>query len=451
MPLMFEVKTRLGRKTHCTLFDFVQGLPPGHCLLPRWVMDDLFVDERDAVRLRGVRLPLCEYVKIQPHSLDFYDAVQQSGGDVQPLLLESVKRFSALTVETSVPIEIMGRTYDVSVLDLQPSGAVRVIDADPTREFEFPVEFVAAPDLEDEATMKARQDEMIARFKAKQEEQEKELRALEDRRVEAKARHFDAIRSAAAAAAGADDGSEGGVVVLLRLPGGQRKARFREGAPVAALVALALGSDWAAGCRPWGVALRLSYPKRELREGDSITKDMNGAAVVAQEVEAPQDDEELFAQAGVKGGLADGLEGEQPLPPIDDDELQRQTQFAFQVQCFIQAGCSPEEATEHVREGRPLPSVAVMAGPPRPPPVPAARAPAPAPARDAGEVAARAFEGVPIGEEHLARPPEPGEEHFEEINMVIAVTGCTPYAARQMLQARAWNVETAVNDILELH
>ena len=36
-------------------------------------------------------------VQIQPHSVDFYEAVRQSGMEVQLLLTESLARFSCLT------------------------------------------------------------------------------------------------------------------------------------------------------------------------------------------------------------------------------------------------------------------------------------------------------------------------------------------------------------------
>lgn len=455
-PLMFEVKTSIGRKTHCAIFDFVSGLPSGHCLLPQWVMDDLFIEERDAVSIRGVKLPLCTYVKIQPHTLEFYDAIQEAGADVQRLLLASVKRFSALTVETAIPIDINGTAFNVQILDLQPAGAVRVIDTDATREFEFPVEFVAAPDLDDEATRLERQKEMIERFHAQQAEQEAAKRAHEGKREEILATHFEFTRDSAVAAAGADSGAEGDIEVMLRLPKGQLKAKFREGAPVLAMVAMVLQSDWAKSAKPWGVRLIVNFPKRELSESETISKDMHRGAISVVEVGAPENDEELFEAAGKEGVLphsdASAAGGENELPPLDEEALKQKTTKAFEVQCFIQAGDSPEEALRRVEAGEPVPSIDAMNAPARPPPVPAARAPAPERQRlDPAAAAQAAFDGPPLGQEHLARPPEPTDEHYQEITTVMNVTGCTPWGARQMLEARGWNVEQAVNDLLEMH
>ena len=39
----------------------------------------------------------CCQVKVQPHSVDFYEAVKGSGREVQSLLTDSLARFSALT------------------------------------------------------------------------------------------------------------------------------------------------------------------------------------------------------------------------------------------------------------------------------------------------------------------------------------------------------------------
>ena len=75
LPMVFELKTILGRKTHCTsgcnelaggkracssqslcgevchcslgaIFEFVDGLPDMHVLIPKWVMEDLAIDEK---------------------------------------------------------------------------------------------------------------------------------------------------------------------------------------------------------------------------------------------------------------------------------------------------------------------------------------------------------------------------------------------------------------------
>ena len=87
------------------------GACEGHSLAPA---------RREPVRVRGVELDLITAaawpcwalscgpstqpavairaeVKVQPHGVEFYDAVQRSGREVQSLLTDSLSRFSALT------------------------------------------------------------------------------------------------------------------------------------------------------------------------------------------------------------------------------------------------------------------------------------------------------------------------------------------------------------------
>ena len=47
----------------------------------------------------SMSLPFCRCpeVKVQPHSVDFYHAVRDSGREVRELLTESLARFSTLT------------------------------------------------------------------------------------------------------------------------------------------------------------------------------------------------------------------------------------------------------------------------------------------------------------------------------------------------------------------
>eukprot|EP00913_Durusdinium_trenchii_P033002 g30895.t1 len=154
LPMIFEIKTLLGRKSHCAIFEFFDGLPEMHVLIPKWVMEDLAIDEREPVRVRGVELDLVTSVKVQPHSVDFYHAVRDSGREVRELLTESLARFSTLTEDTAVPIEVNEKFFQ---------------DMDVQHHFEFKVEFEPAPDLEDEAATKEYQDRVLNSIKLRRE------------------------------------------------------------------------------------------------------------------------------------------------------------------------------------------------------------------------------------------------------------------------------------------
>lgn len=294
LPLLFEVRSQLGRKIHCAIYDFIQGLPPTCILLPKWVMEDAFIMERESVRIRGVKLQLITFVKVQPHTVDFYKAVQQSGVEVNVLLTESLSRFSALTEDTSVPVEICGERHWVRVVALRPQGAVRIIDTDVQHHFEFQVDFDPAPDLEDEKELQLRQNQLLRRHRERQDQHEAARRSSEQRLSEFRHKHFLQVRERAFRAAGGEDGCVGEVELALRLPNGAHiRGKFSDGAPIPALLALALKSDWAEECHPWGVHAMTCYPRRILQESDAITKAMHRSTINVQ-VEREPDNLESF-------------------------------------------------------------------------------------------------------------------------------------------------------------
>ncbi|CAE8581186.1 unnamed protein product [Polarella glacialis] len=288
-----EVRTQLGRKTHCAIFDFINGLPEGHVLLPKWLMEDIGLEEREAVRVRGV-----EYVKVQPHSADFYNAVRDTGREVRDLLTESLSRYSALTEDTALPVDVGGTSFEVQVLQLKPRGAVRIIDQDIQHHFEFEVDFEAAPDLEDETAAQAYQARVIEQLKLKRQRSVTERESAEEKRQAARRRHFEAICEKVRSSAGGCV-ADGDVEVALRLPNGsQLKARVQEGSPVAALTLLVLQSSWAASTCPWGVRLALAFPRRHLKDGELVTRELHRTSITVQEERAPDTDEELFSLLG---------------------------------------------------------------------------------------------------------------------------------------------------------
>lgn len=442
LPLIFEVKTLFGRKTHCAIYEFIEGLPAMNVLLPKWLMDDLDMEEREPVRVRGVGLDLITYVKVQPHSVEFYQAVQDSGQEVQKLLTESLSRFSALTEDTAVPIAIGGKRYSVQVVELRPRGSVRIIDMDVQHHFEFEVDFEPAPDLEDEVATKAHQDRLIQSFKLKREHSEVLKQELRERRGEARRKRLEDERGRLRALAGGDDGKEGGVDVVLRLPDGSKlQGKFREGAPVAALSALALGTAWAEKNLPWGVHLRV-FPNKALHTADVVSRELHRAAVAVQEEQAPEKDEELLgvlgpgrprAGAAASGGDSDAepLE-EPPLPERDEGTLEVRTQRAFEVQRFIKAGYDPQEAVERYDAGEILPPTA-----------PATRAAPRPPLASLFPPEAASMPG------QLERSLSENEEFERRVQEVMNFTGVDHDTAEQALKDHDSITESAVNSILD--
>ncbi|CAE7606035.1 ufd1 [Symbiodinium natans] len=438
LPMVFELKTLLGRKTHCAIFEFIDGLPENHVLIPKWVMEDLAIDEREPLRVRGVSLDLVTAVKVQPHSVDFYQAVRDSGRDVRELLTESLSRFSTLTEDTAVPIEVSGRLYEVQVNTVEPHGAVRIIDMDVQHHFEFKVEFEPAPDLEDEAATKEFQDRALQSLKLRRERSAAGRQEIEDRRREARQKRYEDLVSSASAKA-TSESSDGTVEIGLRMPdGSQLKGKFHEGAPVACLMLAALESSWAKAALPWGVYLRMAFPKKVLTSDDVIGKDFHRSTLSVQEEQAPEKDEELFAvlrdAPSPKKSRAAGTMPEElaplPVPERDESELLSRTQRAFEMQRFLRAGFSLEEAEQKFQAGEILPPTAASRRPePRPPGALPGSSPkgATSPAEDAKEE----------------------DEKEKRIEAVVAFTGADREVAKKALEDNQWIEELAVNSVLD--
>merc|ERR1712100_673431 len=97
----------------------------------------------------------------------------------------------------------------------------------------------------------------------------------------------------------------------------------------------------------------------------------------------------------------------------------KQTQRAFEIQRFIQAGATPEEAEEKVDRGDRAPADAERAVPKS---APAPQAPVvPEPAAPARQEERPPELGEP-GHDELARPLDVDEDHYEEYKAVMDFT-----------------------------
>lgn len=308
MPLMFSLKTTGGRKAHCGLLDFMDGLPDQYVLLPTWLTEDLCVGERQSVQVRGVCLELVTKVKVQPHSIDFYNAVQGSEQPVASLLTDSLRKLSALTEGTSVPILIGDKRLLVEIVALEPQAAVRIIDTNVKQDFEFKVEFDPAPDLEDEAACKKRQDKLLARRRERQAEEAKARQVAEERLQKHRRLAFEQRRDRFVAKSTERMASGKVVNIAFRLPNGEKlSGDFQEGAQITTLMGFVLKSAWAESELPWDVAISFTFPKRTLSEAELVTGEMHRACLSVALIQAPE-------------GAYDVAATEMGAEPADDDE-----------------------------------------------------------------------------------------------------------------------------------
>jgi len=392
LPLIFEVKTSRGRKRHCAVKEFYDELPRDVVVMPKWIMDDLFITERDLVNVRGVKLPLIQSVKIQPHRCKFYEAMAQmkkGGHDDVKILNDAFRGYSALTEDTIIPIKIGSTSHNVQILHLEPQAAVRIIDQDMQSTFEFRVQLVESPELEGEEAAAARLSQILARRKRKLDQKAANKAATEmvfkKRREMASRRHFENILASKQRIAGADDGREGEIKVMVHLPDGDRlPGKFRVGAPIEALEALVLRSDWAEQFSPRGVKLVSAFPRKVLTSGLSMSKDMHRTVINVQLDTSPNNDEDLLqiddqakhsidtegSQCQNSSGSSSAsppsslqpvedllqdvypVSSELPQPIFDELALQQSTKFWFEVQCLVQKGIPLDEAKQTVEAGR---------------------------------------------------------------------------------------------------
>jgi len=419
-----------------------KGLPQDMCLLPTWVMEELSLKERAKVRVRSVALSLINFVKVQPHSMQFYEAVRDSGQEVGPLLTQSLARFSALTEDTCVPIEIGADVHKVQIVELRPDAAVRIIDTDVQHHFQFEVDFEASPDLEDDEARKEREKELLKRVTAREEAKVAEQRRADQQLADARRSRFETLCQGVFAAAGSNDGHTGDVEVAVRLPDGtQVRGTFVEGAPVAAIMAAALRSQWAQTNTPWGLHLMIPFPRRVLQLEGAIQKDLHRTAVSVQEEREPADAEEILRESAAveEEPHLDALEQATILavPELDENAARRRTEQAFEVQRFVQAGVAPEEARQRVEAGERLGltdaerAVAATTGPPSP---------------LAGSRGSRA-ELIPQPPLEQVRSDE--EQRDEQVRMVMNITGASYEKSLEILHLVEWNTEGAVNILLD--
>eukprot|EP00435_Cladocopium_sp_Y103_P038968 s1936_g10.t1 len=230
-------------------------------------------------------------------------------------------------------------------------------------------------------------------------------------------------------------GEEGQIEIALRMPdGSQVKGKFVEGSPVSSLVAFALESSWAKTALPWGIYLRRAFPKQVLKEDEAITKEFHRSALSIQEEQAPEKDEELFAVLRASPPRRRPPEGAEPevlaplpVPERDEETLMSRTQRAFEMQRFLRAGYSLEEAEEKFQAGEVLPPTA------------ASRRPAPRP--PAG--------GLSPMKPKLKRSLSEEEERSKRIEEVMGFTGVEREVAEKALEENQWITDLAVNSVLD--
>ena len=114
-PMLFEVTNEAagGRKTHCGVLEFVA--PEGKIFLPHWMMQNLFLEPGDVVRIRSVTMNKGTHVKFRPQSSDFLKL-----NNPKATLENKLRGFSALTTGDTIVLRHAGKHYAIDIMEVRP-------------------------------------------------------------------------------------------------------------------------------------------------------------------------------------------------------------------------------------------------------------------------------------------------------------------------------------------
>lgn len=136
-PVIFEVRnTAMDKISHCGVLEFTAPEPAA--FFPRWMMDNMLLNDGDTVILRLKELPRATRIKMQPYSHDFNKLANP-----RATLELALRRFTALTADDCITIRSGPSTYNLRVVSVEPSKstppAVCVIETNVAVEFDTPL------------------------------------------------------------------------------------------------------------------------------------------------------------------------------------------------------------------------------------------------------------------------------------------------------------------------
>lgn len=134
-PMLFQLESRDGRKTHCGVQEFIAE--EGHANLPYWLMQNLVLSEGGMITIRNANLPKGNFVKFQPQTSDFLDI-----SNPKAVLEATLRNFTCLTKGDSIAISYNSKTFWIDVLEVAPGDAISIIETDVNVEFAAPADYV---------------------------------------------------------------------------------------------------------------------------------------------------------------------------------------------------------------------------------------------------------------------------------------------------------------------
>ncbi|KAJ8898300.1 hypothetical protein PR048_003660 [Dryococelus australis] len=134
-PMLFKLNSSFSsRITHSGVLEFVAN--EGHVYLPKWMMNNLELDEGEPIRVLLVTLPIATFARFQPLTKDFFDI-----SNPKAVLENHLRRHACLTRGDIIAIHYNEKLYQLCVLEIQPGTAVSIIECDMTVEFAPPLDY----------------------------------------------------------------------------------------------------------------------------------------------------------------------------------------------------------------------------------------------------------------------------------------------------------------------
>ncbi|KAL4188777.1 hypothetical protein AMTRI_Chr08g203760 [Amborella trichopoda] len=134
-PMLFELRNpATERVSHCGVLEFIAE--EGMIYVPYWMMENMLLQEGDAVKVKNATLPKGEYVKLQPHTMDFLDI-----SNPKAILETTLRNFSCLTTGDSIMVAYNNKKYYIDIVETKPSSAISIIETDCEVDFAAPLDY----------------------------------------------------------------------------------------------------------------------------------------------------------------------------------------------------------------------------------------------------------------------------------------------------------------------
>ncbi|KAL6274584.1 hypothetical protein ACE6H2_025276 [Prunus campanulata] len=137
-PMLFQLNnpnSESGRVTHCGVLEFVAD--EGFVFLPSWMMHNLLLQEGNLVQVKSQSLGKGTYVKLQPHTKDFFDI-----SNPKAALETALRTYSCLTTGDTIMLPYNSKKYYINIIETKPSSAICIVDTDCEVDFAPPLDYV---------------------------------------------------------------------------------------------------------------------------------------------------------------------------------------------------------------------------------------------------------------------------------------------------------------------